>query len=81
MSIPNILTFKTDSDIYNMGIIRSAPDCEIHLKSQKYSDVNYLEASVCGWQNNMEDYTGCVKLNEKLTLFFVIDGHGGPDIA
>jgi serine/threonine protein phosphatase PrpC len=29
----------------------------------------------------MEDYTGCVKLNEKLTLFFVIDGHGGPDIA
>lgn len=29
----------------------------------------------------MEDYTGCVKLNEKLTLFYVIDGHGGPDIA
>jgi serine/threonine protein phosphatase PrpC len=64
-----------------MGIIRSAPDCEIRLKSQKYSDVNYLEASVCGWQNSMEDYTGCVKLNEKLTLFYLIDGHGGPDIA
>jgi serine/threonine protein phosphatase PrpC len=64
-----------------MGIIRSSPDSEIHLKSQKFSDVNYLEASVCGWQHYMEDYTGYARISEKVSVFFVIDGHGGPDLA
>jgi hypothetical protein len=29
----------------------------------------------------MEDYTGYAKINDKFTVYFVIDGHGGPDLA
>lgn len=29
----------------------------------------------------MEDYTGFAEINHKLSAFYVIDGHGGPDLA
>ena len=64
-----------------MGIIRSSPDSSIHLKAEKFSDVNYLQASTCGWQHYMEDYTGQARISDKVSVFYVIDGHGGPDIA
>jgi serine/threonine protein phosphatase PrpC len=64
-----------------MGIIRSSPDTAVHLKFQKFSDVNYLEGSVCGWQHYMEDYTGYSKISDKVSAYYVIDGHGGPDLA
>jgi hypothetical protein len=41
-----------------MGLIRSSPDTAITLSSQKFPDVNYLQASLCGWQHFMEDFTG-----------------------
>lgn len=40
-----------------MGLIRSSPDTAITLSSQKFHDLNYLQASVCGWQHFMEDFT------------------------
>ena len=36
---------------------------------------------MCGWQHHMEDCTGYAQINAKLSAFFVIDGHGGPDLA
>lgn len=75
------MEYDDDFGIYNMGIIRSAPETTINLSSQKFADVNYLEASVCGWQHYMEDFTGHAKLSESVSVFFVIDGHGGPDLA
>ena len=64
-----------------MGAIRLAPCSEVNSKADKFADLNYVEASVCGWQHHMEDYTGYAHLNSKLSVFFVIDGHGGPDLA
>lgn len=64
-----------------MGIIRSTPDHEVHMKSEVLEDLNYIEASMCGWQYYMEDYTGFAKINEQVSVYYVIDGHGGPDIA
>ena len=64
-----------------MGVIRSAPVTEITSKKAKFSDLNYVEASVCGWHHYMEDYTGYAQINSSLSLFFVLDGHGGPDLA
>jgi serine/threonine protein phosphatase PrpC len=29
----------------------------------------------------MEDYTGFAQINPKVSVFYVIDGHGGPDLA
>ncbi len=29
----------------------------------------------------MEDYTGFAQIDDKVSVFFVIDGHGGPDLA
>ncbi len=29
----------------------------------------------------MEDYTGYAQVSPKESVFFVIDGHGGPDLA
>ena len=29
----------------------------------------------------MEDFTGFSQINSNLSAFFVIDGHGGPDLA
>lgn len=29
----------------------------------------------------MEDYTGYAQIAPNLSVFFVIDGHGGPDLA
>jgi serine/threonine protein phosphatase PrpC len=29
----------------------------------------------------MEDYTGYAQIAPKLSVYFVIDGHGGPDLA
>lgn len=64
-----------------MGIIRSTPDSNINIKSSNLPDLNYIEASACGWQHYMEDYTHFSKINEKVSVFYVIDGHGGPDVA
>jgi len=36
-----------------MGAIRSAPDKKINIKAEKLEDLNYVEASVCGWQHIM----------------------------
>lgn len=36
-----------------MGAIRSAPDTKINIKAEKLEDLNYVEASVCGWQHIM----------------------------
>lgn len=60
-----------------MGVIRSAPDTHINIESQSLDECNYVSASVCGWQYYMEDYFGQVQI-DKITLFFIIDGHGGP---
>lgn len=64
-----------------MGVIRSTPNEEVALSSEKLTDLNYVAASVCGWQHLMEDYTGHARINEEVSVFYVVDGHGGPDLA
>lgn len=64
-----------------MGAIRSQPDTKVNIKAEKFDDLNYVEASVCGWQHMMEDYTGYARINDKFTVYFVLDGHGGSDLA
>lgn len=63
-----------------MGLIRSSPDTTISLSSQKFPDVNYLQASICGWQHFMEDFTGQAQITETVSVFYVLDGHGGSDL-
>jgi serine/threonine protein phosphatase PrpC len=64
-----------------MGAIRSIPNNEINIHAEKLNEFNYVEASVCGWQHSMEDFTGYAQISEKVSVFFVIDGHGGQDLA
>lgn len=64
-----------------MGAIRSIANTEVAISADNFPDLNYVAASVCGWQPSMEDYTGYARINNKVSVFFVIDGHGGPDLA
>lgn len=64
-----------------MGAIRSIPDQEVRVAAEKRPDLNFVEASVCGWQHHMEDFSGSLQLSSNLSAFFVLDGHGGPDLA
>ena len=64
-----------------MGAIRSLPDEEVTSKSDRLIELNYVEGSVCGWQHHMEDFTGFVRISANVSAFFVLDGHGGPDLA
>ena len=64
-----------------MGVIRSVPDRKITTNHDNFHDLYYAEASVCGWQHHMEDYTGHATISNKVSVFYVIDGHAGPDVA
>ena len=64
-----------------MGAIRSVPDTQVNIKADKLTDLNYVEASICGWSHAMEDYTGCAQISPSVSIYYVLDGHGGPDLA
>jgi hypothetical protein len=46
-----------------MGVIRSTPQEEVNMQAEKFTDLNCVAASTCGWQHFMEDYTGYAKIN------------------
>ena len=56
-------------------------DRQVSTNHDNFPDLNYAEASVCGWQHHMEDTTGHAAISNKVSVFYVIDGHGGPDVA
>lgn len=65
-----------------MGNYRSKPITEKIIESQNSTDnFVYVGVSMEGWRLNMEDAMICKKLNEKIFLFAIFDGHGGSEVA